>query len=174
MNETRREGPDAMTGLGDSAAPARAGNGTRRGRGDRRAAPAVLAVVALLLASGAAASEAPSGPPATRDLGELSLEQLMDVEVETVSGASRYEQKVTEAPAAISVVTAEEIRTHGYRTLAEVLRDVRGLYATSDRRLRRWRPPAPAPWSRPPARRAPRRAGAPSRPACRSRARRTG
>jgi iron complex outermembrane receptor protein len=67
------------------------------------------------------------------DFVELSLEELMDVRVDHVYGASRYEQKVTRAPASISIITAEDIRRHGHRTLAEALQSVRSLYVSNDR-----------------------------------------
>ena len=63
-------------------------------------------------------------------LVDMSLEELMNV---TVYGASRFEQKVTEAPASISIITADEIKKYGYRTLADILRSVRGFYVTNDR-----------------------------------------
>lgn len=61
---------------------------------------------------------------------EMSLEQLMQLEVTT---ASRYTQTALEAPAAVSVVTSEDIRTFGYRNLADVLASMRGLYLSYDR-----------------------------------------
>src|SRR5882757_410925 len=67
------------------------------------------------------------------DPSELSLEQLVNIQVESVFGASKYEQKVTEAPASISIVTSDEIKKFGYRTLADALRSVRGLYVAYDR-----------------------------------------
>jgi len=68
-----------------------------------------------------------------KPVSELSIEQLMSVEVGTVFGASRYGQRVIDAPAAVSIVTHEEIERFGYRTLADVLRGVRGFYVTNDR-----------------------------------------
>jgi len=69
----------------------------------------------------------------TSDLDALSLEQLMDMNVHSVLGASKYEQRVTQAPSSISIVTAEDIRRFGYTNLADVLSGVRGLYVTNDR-----------------------------------------
>ena len=85
----------------------------------------VIAVAAPLLGPAPAAQDLP------QDLTELPLEHLM--KIGTVQGASRYAQKVTEAPASISIITAEEIRRHGYQTLAEALAGVRGFYTTYDR-----------------------------------------
>jgi len=62
-----------------------------------------------------------------------SLEQLMNTEVTTVTGASKYEQEVVDAPASISIVTSDAIRKGGYRTLAEVLNTLRGFYTTYNR-----------------------------------------
>lgn len=55
---------------------------------------------------------------------ELSLEELLNVEVTSVSKSS---QKRTEAAAAIYVLTAEDIRRSGARSLPDLLRLVPGL-----------------------------------------------
>ena len=66
-------------------------------------------------------------------LKKFSLEQLMEIEVTTVYGASKFEQKITEAPSSVTVVTSEEIKKYGYRTLAEILGSIRGVFTTNDR-----------------------------------------
>ncbi len=50
-----------------------------------------------------------------------------------VFGASERMQPVTEAPASVSFITADDIARYGYRTLADILRGVRGFYVTDDR-----------------------------------------
>jgi outer membrane receptor for ferrienterochelin and colicins len=67
------------------------------------------------------------------ELDKLSIEDLAKLKVDSVYGASKFLQKAADAPASISVVTAEEIQKHGYRTLADVLRNVRGFYVINDR-----------------------------------------
>jgi outer membrane receptor protein involved in Fe transport len=74
-----------------------------------------------------------SQPDADRDLNALSIEELMDIDVQTVISASRYRQKVSEAPSSITIVTSEDISKYGYRTLADILRSVRGFTTTYDR-----------------------------------------
>src|ERR1017187_8210930 len=61
---------------------------------------------------------------ATVNLGELSLESLMQLEVPVVSSASKFAQKSTDAPAFVTVVSADEMHRYGYRTLADVLQSV--------------------------------------------------
>jgi outer membrane receptor protein involved in Fe transport len=64
------------------------------------------------------------------DISEYSLEQLGQI---TVYSASKHMQAAAEAPSSVTVITAEEIQLHGYRTLADVLKGVRGFYVSYDR-----------------------------------------
>jgi outer membrane receptor for ferrienterochelin and colicin len=64
-------------------------------------------------------------------LSHLTIEQLLEIPL--VSVASKRPQKAREAPSVISVITAEEIQRHGYRTLADALRTLPGFYVTDDR-----------------------------------------
>ena len=66
-------------------------------------------------------------------LPDLSLEDLMKLDAGQVFGASERLQPVMEAPASVTFITAEEIARFGYRTLADILRSVRGMYVTNDR-----------------------------------------
>jgi outer membrane receptor for ferrienterochelin and colicins len=53
-------------------------------------------------------------------------EEALFQELPHVTAASKYEQDPREAPASITVITQEEIRRFGYRTLGEALNSVRG------------------------------------------------
>jgi iron complex outermembrane receptor protein len=67
-------------------------------------------------------------PP--QDLSELPLEKLLDIEIYS---ASRFAQKAREAPSSARVITAAEIRAHGWRTLSEALDSLPGLFTSYDR-----------------------------------------
>lgn len=60
----------------------------------------------------------------TGDLDKLDFEQLVDVQVTT---ASKHLQSLSDVPAAIYVVTQEEIHRSGARAIPEILRMVPGL-----------------------------------------------
>jgi outer membrane receptor for ferrienterochelin and colicins len=66
----------------------------------------------------------------TNDVYDLDPEQLKAVRVYT---ASMYLQSDREAPSSVTVVTADQIRKFGYRTLADILESVRGFYVSNDR-----------------------------------------
>src|SRR5439155_19421348 len=73
-----------------------------------------------------------AGPPTAGASGS-SEEMILFQELPSVFGASKYEQKPGEAPASVSIVTADEIQKYGYRTLVDILGSVRGLFTTYDR-----------------------------------------
>ncbi len=55
---------------------------------------------------------------------EFSLEQLMNIDITTVS---KKTEKVSEAPATVFVITQEDIMNRGYLYLKDVLRDLPGM-----------------------------------------------
>ena len=61
---------------------------------------------------------------------DMPLEQLMTMEVQS---ASKYVQPAIDAPAAVAQITADDIRTYGYRTLGEIIAAMPGLYTSYDR-----------------------------------------
>ncbi len=63
------------------------------------------------------------------DLTSLSIDQLLDVNVVT---ASKFTQKQSDAPSAVTVITADDISRFGYQTLADVLRSLRGVFVAYD------------------------------------------
>ncbi|MES2355772.1 MAG: TonB-dependent receptor [Pseudomonadota bacterium] len=69
-------------------------------------------------------------PSADEDLTQFSLEQLINIEVYS---ASKFLQKASDAPAAVTVITAADIKTYGYRKLADILKSIRGIYGRYDR-----------------------------------------
>jgi outer membrane receptor for ferrienterochelin and colicins len=95
---------------------------TRRGRAGSRNVIRLLAIF-VLTATAVAQQE-------TKDLSEASLEELTNIQVYS---ASKHMQNASEAPASVTVVTADEIQKYGYRTLADILRSVPGFYVTYDR-----------------------------------------
>jgi iron complex outermembrane receptor protein len=77
-----------------------------------------------------------AAPPAARAAQQpvtAGEEKLLLEEIPSVFGASKYEQHISEAPALVTLVTAEEIRKLGYRTIGEIVNSVTGFYLTSDR-----------------------------------------
>jgi iron complex outermembrane receptor protein len=85
---------------------------------------------ALVVASPAAFAQSDDR---ARELGTWSLSDLMNLELDSVYGASRYVQKSSRAPSSVTVVTAEDIARSGARTLGDVLNNVRGLFVANDR-----------------------------------------
>ena len=65
-----------------------------------------------------------------KDITEIPLEELSKLEIYS---ASKFNQKISEAPASISIVTAADIQYYGYRTFDDILRNTTGFYVTYDR-----------------------------------------
>ena len=64
------------------------------------------------------------------DITRMSIEDLANAEV---FSASRYLQKTIDAPASTTIITADEIRQFGYRSLGEVVANARDFYSSDDR-----------------------------------------
>src|SRR5687767_1957481 len=77
----------------------------------------VLVLVTAMASPLAAAREQPFAQ--VQDLKTLSLEELLQIDVTTVS---RESERRIDAPAAVSVITGEDIRRYGVDTLADALR----------------------------------------------------
>ncbi len=60
-------------------------------------------------------------------------EEIVFQNIPSVYGAAKYDQKITEAPASITIITADQIRKYGYRNIPQLLNSVPGFYTTYDR-----------------------------------------
>jgi len=74
----------------------------------------------------------PLTPVARAEIRDPELEELLDLGIEElleikVSSASKRAESVTEAPATVRVITAEQIRERGYLTLEQALADLPGM-----------------------------------------------
>ncbi|MGH9862612.1 MAG: TonB-dependent receptor plug domain-containing protein, partial [Candidatus Acidiferrales bacterium] len=76
------------------------------------------------MATGLAGAQEATQEERWRDLTKMSLEELANLEVTT---ASKKPEKRSEVPAAIYVVTQEDIRRSGATTLADLLRLAPGV-----------------------------------------------
>ena len=88
-------------------------------------------MLAICLAQAALADDAP-GQAKPDDLSSLDLKSLLDMKVIT---ASKFSERLSDAPGVISVVTQDELFRFGGLTLREVLERVPGLSAPDPRTL---------------------------------------
>jgi iron complex outermembrane receptor protein len=86
---------------------------------------AVVAACSLL-----STPEVEAGGRTGVDYADMTLEQLMDI---PVYSASKHDEKTTEAPSSVTLITAQEIRAYGWRTLADLLRSTPGFYVSTPR-----------------------------------------
>ncbi len=89
-----------------------------------------LALAAALSATLGAPAHAQDRPPVLQpsELSNLSLEDLMQIEVVT---ASRAEETLPRSTSVMSVITARDIQRAGYRTIYEVLARVPGFFPST-------------------------------------------
>lgn len=60
---------------------------------------------------------------------DMDIQELMNVDIYT---AGKTNEKIKDIPASVVLVTREDIETYGYRTLAETLEHIPGLYNIGD------------------------------------------
>jgi iron complex outermembrane recepter protein len=80
--------------------------------------PALLALGLVAVPAAALAQAKPT------DLATATIEELMNIRI---TSAARKEQRAVETPAAVFVITQDDIRRSGFRTLPEVFRLVPGV-----------------------------------------------
>jgi outer membrane cobalamin receptor len=97
-----------------------------------RSASFVL-IAGVLISASLAVAQQPTAPPskAAVDQSTMDLEQLMKIEV-VVAGSKRAQQ-TRDVASFVSVVTAADIKQHGYRTLSAVLKTLASFYLSDDR-----------------------------------------
>ena len=83
------------------------------------------AIFAIALFSCGALMAQPATP-----VEDFPLDALLNTRIST---AAKYEQRVTDVPASVAVITAEEIARNGWHTLADALASVPGATLTYDR-----------------------------------------
>lgn len=93
----------------------------------RRRNSARVAAGCILACSGCFNSVFAENP---QDVTELGVDQLLNLQV---FAASRFPQKLSEAPANVTVITAADIAAFGYRSLSAILDSVPGLHIHTDR-----------------------------------------
>ena len=81
-------------------------------------------IAALLVMIGSTMPVWAQATSTPRDLTRLSIEDLLNIEI---TSAAKKEQRADEVPAAVSVITQEDIRRSGMRTLPELFRLVPGV-----------------------------------------------
>lgn len=69
----------------------------------------------------------PAADPGAGDIADMSLEDLLNIKVES---ASRYAEKISDAPATITAYTDEDLRSLGYWTLHQ-LADITAGYSST-------------------------------------------
>jgi iron complex outermembrane receptor protein len=95
---------------------------TRARRVNGNAGRRIVTAVAALLSAPAIAGE--SGASAGRSLADLSIEELMN---ESVTSVSRREESLADAAAAVAVISSDDLRRSGATSIVDALRLVPGV-----------------------------------------------
>jgi iron complex outermembrane receptor protein len=90
----------------------------------RRHLPIVCMIVLLCVIGYPALSQKDEGPPSVSALKKLSLDELANVEVVSVS---KRPEKLSQVPSAIQIITSDDIKNSGATTVPEALRLVPNL-----------------------------------------------
>src|SRR4029079_19582188 len=92
-----------------------------------------LLIGSVLISASLATAQQPTPPPpkAAVDSSTMDLQQLMKIEI-VVAGSKRAQQARGVA-SFVSIVTAADIKQHGYRTLSAVLQTLPSFYVSYDR-----------------------------------------
>jgi len=118
----------------------------RRRRGARCGIVAIALVTVSATARGGAeprgVSLADLPPLPLVDSGEpegqgLALASATRIDEDVVTGAAKREQSLGNVASAVTVISGDRLRRFGYRTVAEALRAVAGIYVGDDRELAR-------------------------------------
>jgi outer membrane receptor protein involved in Fe transport len=70
-------------------------------------------------------------------VSEVGMYGASQSEEETVVGAAKREQSLGSVASAVTVLTADQVRRYGYRSLGEALRGVAGVFVVDDRMVER-------------------------------------
>lgn len=84
----------------------------------------------VLLASSVFPQQDSLRPKYSDDVSNFSLDSLLTIPVKS---ASKYWQDIMDAPASVSIITSQDIKDYGYKTIYDVLQNVRGFYLSNDR-----------------------------------------
>ncbi len=129
-NETERaDGPNSVPNPPSREEVSVRAESDAPSRKESTTAPTSSPAVAALPDGVEASSTESIGNVDENEFMDLSLEELVDVEVWT---ATKTKSTVLEAPAIITVVTQEDIRMAGYQSVAEVLHHTIGFYVVDD------------------------------------------
>jgi len=103
----------------------------RRNRIKDQAIALVLMTLVLLvwLAFPVYSSETSQGSSEAEKLEQMTLEQLLNIEVTT---AGKKAERIGEIPASVVVIRRDDIEKYGYQNLGEILENIPGLFYTDD------------------------------------------